>query len=238
MIIENIEFPKISLGTSPFLGAGQFGSRSLRYYSNLYEKPGNMVDIIVKSIEMGIEGIQAIAYKTIVDSILEAESRTGKKLKSSIAIGIDDWQQEMKYAEALDSSVVLMHAMIADSGSASLMAEIIGAIRDAGRIPGCATHRPDRTIPRIDASGLDIAVYLAPVNKSGMMMGGDRLNTLDIISKTPKAVMAKKTLAAGKLPPAEALEYIGTVQSISGVAIGIASVEEADETFRLAKKLL
>lgn len=235
--IENIEFPKISLGTSPFLGAGQFGSRALKYYSNLYKKPENMVNIILKSLDMGINSINVIAYKKIVDAVLKASQISSRRIYSSLVIGIDNWLEELKYSEDLKSDIIFIHARVSDSKKLPLIKEIINSIRDNGLIPGCATHNPAKTIPFLDNSNLDIATYLAPVNKIGRFMGKDTMRTLDIICNTPKIVFAKKVLAAGRLDPREALQYIKSQNNISGIALGIASVEEAQQTFSIAKEL-
>jgi hypothetical protein len=69
--IEGRPFPGISLETSPFPGAGQFGSRAMAYYSKLYKKPENMVNIILKSLETGISGMQVVAYRPVVDAVPE-----------------------------------------------------------------------------------------------------------------------------------------------------------------------
>jgi hypothetical protein len=237
LCIEQRAFPKISLGTSPFLGAGQFDNRALMYYSRLFQKPENIVSIIVKSIELGIEAVQAIAYREIVKAILKAVQITGRQVYTSLAIGLDDWREELRYAEELGSDIIYLHARIADSRNIKMMHEITEATRHEGRIPGCATHNPARTIPFLDSADVDIATYLAPVNKIGRFMGKDPDRTLEIITGTPRAVIAKKTLAAGRLAPREALDYFRDLKSIAGIAIGIASVREAEETFPIAKEV-
>ncbi|MDY6934742.1 MAG: hypothetical protein SVZ03_11065 [Spirochaetota bacterium] len=235
--IDNIEFPKISLGTSPFLGAGQFDSRALNYYSNLYNKPENMINIILKSLEMGINAVNVIAYRKIVDAVLKVSQISTQRIYSSLVIGIEDWEEELRYAEELNSDIIYIHARISDSRRLSLIKEIIESIRRYDFIPGCATHNPATTIPFLDDSKLDISTYLAPINKIGRFMGKDSKSTLDIICNTPKIVIAKKALAAGRLDPLEALQYLTSQNKISGVALGIASVEEAQETLSIAKRL-
>ncbi len=48
-----------------------------------------------------------------------------------------------------------------------------------------------------------------------------------------KLVIAKKVLAAGVLKPQEAFDFLKTVEFADSVALGIASVDEANETFNL-----
>jgi predicted aldo/keto reductase-like oxidoreductase len=49
-----------------------------------------------------------------------------------------------------------------------------------------------------------------------------------------KIIIAKKTLAAGRLPPKEAFQYIASTRCVDAVAVGIASEREAEETFSIA----
>jgi hypothetical protein len=57
--------------------------------------------------------------------------------------------------------------------------------------------------------------------------------TIEAIKNTDKIVIGKKVLAAGRLEPGPALEYVSKL--VYGVAIGIASREELEETFGIAK---
>jgi hypothetical protein len=235
--IENRAFPEICLGTSPFLGAGQFNDRAMMYYSRLYKKPENMVKIIVRSIELGINGIQAIAYGEIIKAITKSVEITGEHLYSSLVIGLNSWREELNYAETIGSDIIYIHAQISDSQNLPLIGEVVDTIRQRGLVPGCATHQPARTIPFLDNSNLPIASYLAPINKTGRFMGNNPERTREIISHTPKVIVAKKTLAAGRLKPREALEYFRDLKWVAGIAIGIASVQEADETFPIAREI-
>ena len=50
--INNREIPRTLLGTSPFIGATQFGHRSRLYQLDLYDKPENILKILKKSYEL------------------------------------------------------------------------------------------------------------------------------------------------------------------------------------------
>jgi hypothetical protein len=69
-------------------------------------------------------------------------------------------------------------------------------------------------------------------------MGGEQKKVLDLIKETKRTVIAKKVLAAGKIPPQEALSYIKEIKGIDGITIGMTSEKEIEETFKLAKKIL
>ncbi|MDY6844075.1 MAG: hypothetical protein SVW57_08305, partial [Thermodesulfobacteriota bacterium] len=68
------KIPRILLGTSPFIGAAQFGEKAREYRKNLYENPEHMATIIVESAHQGINAIQALAYPPIMEAIKMAQS--------------------------------------------------------------------------------------------------------------------------------------------------------------------
>lgn len=125
--IEKTFLPAVSLGTSPFLGAGQFGRRGQDYYRNFYLQPENMISSIIKA-------------------------------------------------------------------------------------------------------------YLAPINSLGLFMGPTPRKAIEMMEQTDKVIIAKKVLAAGKLPPEEGIVYVSRIRHIRGLSLGIASEREAEETLNIALK--
>jgi len=60
--IGKAKIPQILLGSSPFIGAGQFGSRASFYYYHFYRNPKNIMEIILKAVDLGITGFQAFEH--------------------------------------------------------------------------------------------------------------------------------------------------------------------------------
>ncbi|MDI6858902.1 MAG: hypothetical protein QMC85_00230 [Methanocellales archaeon] len=114
--------------------------------------------------------------------------------------------------------------------------ELVGAIRDAGAVPGVAVHRVSM-LPRIFESELDTRVVMLPINKLGYMMGDVR-EALDFVEKMDRSIIAKKPLAAGRITPGEGLEFVFGCKGVDAMAVGIASKEEANETFSIARDIL
>jgi hypothetical protein len=52
-------------------------------------------------------------------------------------------------------------------------------------------------------------------------------------SISDKKVIANRTLATGILKPKEAYEFIGNVENIDSVCVGVAKTSEAEETFSI-----
>ncbi|MGZ7135687.1 MAG: hypothetical protein ACXVHY_07390 [Methanobacterium sp.] len=67
--INDKEIPRALLGTSPFIGAAQFGHRARLYQLDLYNQPENITKIIKKSYQLGITGIQLIPYEPVVQAL-------------------------------------------------------------------------------------------------------------------------------------------------------------------------
>jgi hypothetical protein len=50
-------------------------------------------------------------------------------------------------------------------------------------------------------------------------------------------ILGMKIMASGRIPPREALEHAASTNYLDGVALGVASVEEAEETFTTALEM-
>lgn len=240
--VKLIEFdgkslPCVSLGTSPFIGAGQFGPKASIYHKMFYLQPANMVKLMVKAWEMGIPSVQLLPYEALIEAFFEAQKATNTCLASTLTIGLTELNKELDYAEALKTSMVFIHARHSDSRDRAQLEKFTRAIEERGLLAGCATHEPDKTLEFIEASDLPIKGYLLPINSRGIWMDKDSKAVLKILERTDKIVIAKKVLAAGKISPQEAFPYLAQVKGVDGLAVGITSEDEAEETLGLALQL-
>ena len=69
--------PRLMLGTSPFIGAGQFGSKALEYRRLFFEKPENMTRLFVHSAKLGVKAVQLVGYQPLVAALRKAQEITG-----------------------------------------------------------------------------------------------------------------------------------------------------------------
>ena len=238
--ISDREIPRTLLGTSPFIAAAQFGHRARLYQLDLYNNPDNILRIIKKSNEMGVTGIQVIPYPPVVEA-LQCAFDTGINMEvvGTVRPGKED--DDIEILSNLKASSMLLHAGITDEKNWNFIGEKLQAIKDEGTIPGLVTHMPfQSTTHLLESPVLDLFdLYMIPVNKLGYLMDCDtygseeRKKLNEMISKMDKTVIAKKVLAAGILKPEEAFDYLKTVKFADIVALGIASEEEAYETFGL-----
>jgi hypothetical protein len=235
--VEGKRIPRILLGTSPFLGAGQFGVRAYQYYKHFFENPRNITDLVIEAINVGVRGIQLVAYREVADAVGRAQAETGVELVIVGSLPFDRPEEGLDCLSSLPTKVVLLHGEETDQLNFKVLESWLERIRDLGFIPGVATHKPDCTLPELLESKLDFQVVLLPFNAAGFLMG-QKEKVFDIVSRSEKSFIAMKPLAAGRLRPREALEYVFSCEGIDSAAIGVANADEVRETFSVAKNIL
>lgn len=242
--VSNQDIPRTLLGSSPFIAAPQFGHRARLYQLDFYNSPENIVKIIQKSFEMGVKGIHVMPEPPVIEAI---------KLAQDIGINMDivgtlmpeTEDENIELFSDLGAVSVMLHGTIADRVDWDFMEEKLLKIREMGAVSGLVTHSPFKTTPRLlESDILDLFdIYSIPVNKLGYLMDCDVYNEqvraeLDsMMRELDKTVMVRNVLAAGVLTPEEAFKYLKTVDFADIVALGIASVDEARETFSLLGSL-
>jgi len=220
------DLPKLMLGTSPFIGARQFGSKSLDYRRRFFENPDNMTRLFVHSASLGVKAVQLIGYQPLVGALMKAQEIAGDFFVA-VTIPRGDFATNLDLVSPLEPEFVSVHAQFCDENDSRLN-EWIDMIRDAGAKPAASTHSPGTTIPFLDEQRFE--AYLAPVNTVGYGMEPDIESTLKALERTKKAVIAIKPLAAGKLSPEKSVfEYI--YRFADSITVGITSEDEMKETY-------
>lgn len=238
--IKGIEIPKTLLGTSPFIAAAQFGHRRRLYQLDLYNQPENILKVMKKSYELGIRGIQLVPYDPVVDALKWAID-AGCDFNIVGTVRPECENEDIDLLSELGASSMLLHGAITDTLHYNFLGQKLERINETGAIAGLVTHRPFNTTKNlIESSILDLFhIYMVPVNKTGYLMDTDvfmqkeRAELRDLIKKIDKTIIAKKTMAAGILTPADAFDYLKTLDYVDLMTVGIASEAEAEETFKL-----
>jgi len=221
--------PRLMLGTSPFIGAGQFGSKAPEYRRLFFEKPENMTRLFVHSAKLGVKSVQLVGYQPLVAALRKAQEITGDFFVA-VTIPRGDFASNLGLVSSLEPEFVSLHAQFCD-GIDAMLNEWIDMIKDTGAKPAASTHFPGTTIPLLDKLGFE--AYLAPVNPIGYGMEPDVESTLRAIEHTKKKVLAIKPLAAGKLSPDRSVfEFI--YKYADSIAVGITSEDEMVETYSAA----
>jgi hypothetical protein len=238
--IKDAEIPRKLLGTSPFIGAAQFGHRARLYQLDLYNQPENITKIIKKSYELGITGIQLVPYEPVVKA-LEWAIKEGCELNIVGTVRPQCENEDIDLLNELEASSMLIHGALTDQLDYDFLAKKLEDINQTGAISGLVTHRPFNTTKNlIESSILNLFdIYMVPVNKTGYLMDTDvfmdkeRAELRDLIKNIDKKIIAKKIMAAGILTPNDAFDYLKTLDYVDLMTVGIASEAEAEETFNL-----
>ncbi|RLI09589.1 hypothetical protein DRO32_00250, partial [Candidatus Bathyarchaeota archaeon] len=138
--------PRALLGTSPFIGAGQFGPRSAYYYASFYGRPDRVAEVISAAVELGVLGIQPLSYPFLVEAIRMAQAELGIELAVVATIGPSDPLGDLRMFEGLDLRAVLLHGSLTDASHGPEVEDLFGRIREEGLLAGYVTHRPMRAL--------------------------------------------------------------------------------------------
>ncbi|RLF18226.1 MAG: hypothetical protein DRN06_02055 [Thermoprotei archaeon] len=233
----DMRLPSILVGTSPFIGAGQFGSRASLYYEKFYGKPWNVKEVLEEAYLQGVEAVQALPFKHIYEAI-SLLMRQGLKLKVWGSLSPSNPEKGFDLFTKLEAEGIAIHGETSDSLNVEAIRDLIDRIKEAGCYAGMAVHSPGIVLPWLLEEDLEVDFLIVPFNKLGFFMDINPGSLLNLLRKVGKPAMAMKTLAAGTLSPREALEFVLSHPEFSSVAIGVASREEAAETFKVALELL
>jgi len=242
--VSNQNIPRTLLGSSPFVAAPQFGHRARLYQLDFYNSPENIVKIIEKSFEMGVKGIHVMPEPPVIEAIKLAQD-IGIKMDIVGTILPETEDECIELFSDLGAVCVMLHGTITDGADWDFIEENLLKIREMGAVSGLVTHNPFKTTPSLlESPVMDLFdIYSIPVNKLGYLMDCDVYNEqvrteLDTMMEgLNKTIMVRNVLAAGVLNPEEAFKYLKTVDFADIVALGIASVDEAIETFGLLGSL-
>jgi len=232
--IGKAKIPRILLGSSPFIGAGQFGSKASFYYSHFYRNPKNIAKIILKAVDLGVTGVQAFPYRPIFSALKAVERELKEKLTIVATIGLNNPLNDIRDFKELNTVAMLLHAEITDKRDLRKISELLNRVHAVGSLAGLATHKPFSTLNWLLEADIDVDLLMLPFNKLGMFMDADSVRVAEAIERLGKPVIGKKILGAGHLPPQDALSYVARMGCIDIVALGIASEREAEETFTAA----
>jgi len=232
--VGKARIPRILLGTSPFIGAGQFGSRSYRYYTRFYENPENIAKIILKAADLGVTGVQVLPHRPVFEALKIAEKELKTRLTVVGTIGPSDPLEDLKHFEEFKTVALLLHGALTDQKKIRQISGLLNKVHATNRLAGLVTHQPFSTLKWLLNVELDFDIVMLPFNKLGRFMDAKPEKVAELARKLGKPVIGKKILAAGLIRPKEALRFAAGMKCIDVVALGVASEMEAEETFETA----
>jgi hypothetical protein len=147
--------------------------------------------------------------------------------------------------KGVNLTTVMLHEVITDLGisleAKQLFHSFLRHIRDRYDVmPGFVTRNFVKFVEffeRYELS-LDGVAVMTPVNRIGFQMNPSRESCEAVLSRmTHKNVVAMSIMAGGYLGLDEAIDYLGKLKNLSGIAVGVSSKEHAEHTFTRLRAL-
>ncbi|MFX1325347.1 MAG: hypothetical protein ACFE8N_10335 [Promethearchaeota archaeon] len=206
------------------------------YRQRFFNNAQAMLEIMEACYENGGRGIGAIPFGKVTEAVkIMKETHDDYIVTGSTLPGILP-DPGIDQLIDLEAKIIYVHASISD-GKNERVDKLLDEISSRGIIPGLAVHNPLSTLEYALKNDINAKTFLVPFNADGMMMGNQKKLEDLIDNTTGKSFMAMKTLAAGKIEPEKAFNYISQ-HNIRAVVIGMVEVEEAKASTKIALEVL
>jgi len=243
------EYSKIVAGTNAFYGHSHFSTvRDLEYikrFSDDYIK-----NVLKLCIAKGVNSVETCANERILNIINDIKKENNINLIGTTRIDetslMKSHQIKLRYLINNDADICIIHSQFVDrlsSGSEIKGLQLmVDEIHEAGLIAGISTHK--NSIIELCEKKYDIDVYLYPINMLGFVYPGYDGNEtvkgrIDLIKNTNKQFIVMKTLAAGRIPPKEGLEFVlNNIKDNDIITLGLGSLDEAEESLDIVNLYL
>lgn len=243
--IGNKDYSKIIVGTNAFYGHSHFSTaRDAEYkkrFSDEYIK-----EVIKLCLNKGVNSIETCANERIIKIIKDLQNETTLNLIGTTRIdetsNMKSHQIKLKYLIQNKADICIVHSQFVDRISSNDeikgLKSMVDEIHSAGLLAGISTHK--NSIVELCEKRYDIDVYLYPFNMIGFVYPGyDGNETIkersDLIKNINKPFIVMKTLAAGRIPPREGLEFVlNNIKDSDIITLGIGSLEEAEESIEIS----
>jgi tryptophan synthase alpha subunit len=230
--IKGKQYPRVWLGTSPFIGAGQFGLKAQQFYQQFYETPENMLEIMIRAAELGW-GIQPFALPKIL-TVLHDLRTEHPEVPLMFMCGVGDFKSELDRVVHNGAQGAGLHAGITDQLSPGEREAFLSIVRHEGLVTGLATHSPARHLPEMIDSSADF--LFVPINKTGKFMGEKVRSVYKLIKGIKKPVIAKKVFGAGEISPEDAIPFV-LAHNVNAVCLGVTSIDELEQNHEILTNL-
>jgi len=240
-------FNEIILGTSPFIFAPQFGHRTRLYELDFEKQPENIQKILDKSYENGVQKI-LLNRSDDLELALNMSIQNGNDWEVIGKTNVNQFEEDLKIFSKYNTSTIMLDGFFVDKNIENddfeSISKYLNEIKLKGFVPSIETRTPFKNIPKIVESEIidEFEEIMLPLNFYGYMMDCNFLTNKNkekiqnLLSTINKKIIANRTLATGILQPKEAYEFISKVDYVNSVCVGVAKVEEAEETFSIINK--
>lgn len=153
------------------------------------------------------------------------------------------FKTEMEIVKKTHPQFILLHGFLVDIACAAGQKYGLEVFQEKaaqlGAIPGINSHNYGRSHAMLQNLGIHFPVVQTSFNARGYMMNPSKASCIEAMKNSNSVThIAKKVLAGGVIPPLEAFQYIFLELNLPSASVGIASIEEAEETFSAACQVL
>ena len=249
--IGNLSFSKVICGSNAFYGHSHFSEARDAEYSNRFNDQA-VEQVIQHCLNLGINTVESCANERIIAILNRLGNDTAEPIQFVGSTRIDETSEMKSHQKKLSflidhkAAVCVIHAQYVDrprkDDTIGGLARLIDKIHNAGLLAAISTHQVT-TVELCERQNYGVDTYLFPLNLSGFVYPGyegtetvqDRIK---IIQETSKPFILIKTLGAGRIPPAEGLQFIAENSKFNDlISMGFGTIDEAEESIQLIKKL-
>ena len=253
--VGGLSVSRMIIGTNWFCGfSHQTPARDAYIKENILQRKV-MADILEVFFQAGVDTIMGILheYPALLDAIKEAEDRTGVrciKIDTPIINTEDTATARRDAASKLDqvmqagADICMPHHVsveqLIDKGQRTIqrLDDYTKMIRERAMIPGLSVHMPE-VLLYADANDNDVETYIQIYNAAGFLMQVEIDWINNVIWNAKKPVMTIKPMAAGRVPPFVAFNFVwNTIREQDMVTVGTMSPREAEEVIELSLAIL
>ena len=231
--IEGKELPILIHGTSPFVGAAQFGTRAEKYHKRFYQNPSLIAQFFVYFSSKCYPCVHITADPPIVEAM-----EIASEVASINAIATVENEIDLELIARFDPLIVFLHASVTDRADVNRIKDFAKACNDLSYIPAIATHNPGETLPLIDEIE-EVRAYMVPINPLGLLMSpsfDSALIAIENARKRDKYIFGMKTLAGGRINPYKGFPF--ALNYAHAIVVGFTELEEIDEACSLIQKIV
>ncbi|RLI75574.1 hypothetical protein DRO97_02975 [Archaeoglobales archaeon] len=230
--IEDKTLPILIHGTSPFIGAGQFGSKSREYYIRFYKNPKLMSKFFVYFATKCYPCVHIIPYPPI----LEALEIALNVMQIDVVATVED-ESEIEVVAKYNPHIVFLHGSTTDEMEENKLTNFLELCREFEFVSGAATHYPGKVIPHLEKVG-GFKAYMIPINPLGLYMAPSfyaTIKAVEIARKNGKFIFGMKTLAASRIDPYKGFQF--ALNYAHSLVVGFTELNQIDEACRIIKEL-
>ncbi len=191
--------------------------------------------------ELGYLGTMKMAIpegKLLNTLVKGGMSLARKDIDAAIGLLID---AEMKMFKGLSTPVIFLQNVVTDlmlglGAKQALKSYYDHIVENYDAEPGFITMNLPLLLETLDEIGIKNPIICSNINKIGFRMSGGVQDYEKLIATKEFRPVAMSIFASGAIPPAEAIEYVGTQPKIESIVFGASSRQNIKQTVSLIKK--